>query len=69
MENNRTGWFIWAGKELSKDPDFFQSIHVEHLADRCPIVLPYLGLAPGWRFLVTADGYEDVWNDAVLLEV
>jgi hypothetical protein len=26
----------------------------------------YLGLAPGWRFLI-APGYEDVWFDEILL--
>ena len=30
--------------------------------------LPYLGLAPGWRFLI-APGYEDVWYDEKLLLV
>ncbi|WP_459213513.1 immunity protein Imm33 domain-containing protein [Paraburkholderia caribensis] len=28
--------------------------------------MPYLGLPPGWRFLI-AEGYEDVWEDAKLL--
>lgn len=68
VDGNRTGWFIWAGKDLSRDPDFFKSIHVSHLADRSPVLLPYLGLAPGWRFLV-AVGYEDVWYDGTLLNI
>jgi hypothetical protein len=30
--------------------------------------MKYLGLAPGWRFLV-APGYKDVWFDAKLLNI
>ena len=47
LEEGTTGWFIWAGEELSTDPDFFVPLHVhrgavdaalaaqlpEHLAD------------------------------------
>jgi hypothetical protein len=62
-----TGWYIWGGEDLSTAPDFFVPLHVEHLVDWCPQVIRYLGLPPGWRFLV-ADGYEDVWFDDTLLE-
>ena len=65
-EGGACGWFVWAGEELSADPDFFRPVHVGHLATGCPSVLPYLGLAPGWRFLI-APGYEDVWCDPSLL--
>lgn len=61
------GWYLWAGEVLSEDADFFEPLHVEHLADRCPEVLPYLSLPPGWRFLI-APGYEDVWLDLSLLD-
>lgn len=61
-----TGWYIWAGEVLSDDPDFFQPLHVAHLAEWCPTVLKYLGLPPGSRFLITAD-HEDVWFDETLL--
>ena len=50
------------GQLLDPAPDFFQPLHVEHLFERYPRVLPYLALPalpPGWRFLF-ADGYEDV---------
>src|SRR5688500_14544116 len=53
-----TGWFIWAG-EYSEDPEFFEPVHVEHLDRMFPQILPYLGLAPGWRFLI-APNHEDV---------
>lgn len=61
-----SGWYIWAGEEPSADPDFFVPLHIEHLPEWCPLVIPYLGLPPGWRFLVT-DDYEDVWEDSSLL--
>lgn len=63
-----TGWYIWAGEEFSTDPDFFVPLHVKHLNEWCPVVLKYLSLAPGWRFLVTND-YEDVWQDKSLLDI
>ena len=60
-----SGWFIWAG-EYSEDPDFFAPLHGEHLAERADFIMPYLGLAPGWCFLVTED-YEDVWFNPEIL--
>lgn len=64
-----TGWYIWAGEaEPSDDPEFFVPLHVEHLREWCPQVVKFLGLPPGWRFLI-ADKYEDVWEDSTLLEV
>ena len=43
-------------------PDFFDALHVEHLPDWWPEVLPYLALPPVWAFVI-APGYEDVWFD------
>lgn len=63
---NTTGWYIWAGEQFSEDDDFFKPLHVSHLDDWCSQVIPYLGLPPGWRFLI-ADEYEDVWFDECLL--
>lgn len=63
-----TGWYIWAGGEPSDDPDFFVPLHVEHLDTWCPEAIRFLGLPPGWRFLVAGD-YEDVWRDSSLLNV
>jgi hypothetical protein len=65
-EGDTTGWYIWAGETLSDDPSFFQPIHVSHLGEWCPAAIPYLGLPPGWRFLITSD-HEDVWHDDTLL--
>lgn len=66
-QGDTTGWYIWAGEEPPDKVDFVP-LHVAHLHEWCPRVLPLLGLAPGWRFLV-ADDYEDVWEDASLLNV
>ncbi len=66
--DDTAGWFIWGGStEPSTDPDFFEALHVAHLVECCPDVLPYLGLPPGWRFLIAPD-YEDVWFDASLID-
>lgn len=67
-EADTCGWYVWWGDTLSWGPAFFQPLHVEHLSDRCPEILPYLALAPGWRVQV-APGHEDVWYDANLLDV
>jgi hypothetical protein len=68
IEGDTSGWYIWAGEEFSEDPDFFIPLHIEHLPEWCPDVIKYLGLAPGWRFLI-APGHEDVWEDKSLLEI
>ena len=65
-DSGSTGWFIWGGEDYSEDPDFFEPLCVKHLHNWCPNIIPYLGLAPGWRFLVAKD-YEDVWFDKTLL--
>lgn len=67
-QGDTSGWYIWAGEELSTAPDLFEPLHVLHLAEWCPAVPRFLGLPPGWRFL-TAGDYEDVWEDPKLLDV
>lgn len=62
-----TGWFIWAGEEFSEDPDFFVPLHTVYLNDWVNDLHKYLGLAPGWRFLIAGD-YVDVWFDEQLLK-
>jgi hypothetical protein len=61
-----SGWYIWGGEMLGDSADFFQPLHVSHLPERCPTVLQYLALPPGWRFLL-APGQEDVWFDSTLV--
>lgn len=65
-QGDTTGWYIWGGDELSAEPDFFLPLHVGHLEEWCPLVLEFLGLPPGWRFLTDGD-YKDVWFDEGLL--
>ena len=67
-EGSLSGWFLFAGPgEPSEDEDFYQPVHMSHFPDLFPGILRYLGLPPGWRFLVAPD-YEDVWFDKNLLE-
>jgi hypothetical protein len=65
-ENNTCGWYIHGG-EFSTDPDFYQPLHVTHLAEYCPDIVPYLALPPGWRVLLAPD-HEDVWFDEEMLK-
>ena len=67
-EGDTTGWYIWCGEELSQAGDFFVPLHVAHLPTWCADALPFLGLAPGWRFL-KAGNYVDVWFDKELLRI
>jgi len=67
-ENGTCGWYLWAGTEFSDDPDFFTPLHAKHLFEHRPEVVAYLGLPPGWRFLI-APKYEDVWQDDSLLKI
>lgn len=60
--------YIWSGENFSEEPGFFVPWHAKHLHDRYPEIAKYLGLAPGWRFLI-APGHEDVWFDANLLNI
>ncbi len=67
-QGDTTGWYIWAGEECSEDPDFFKPLHVSHIKEWCGVVDKFLGLGPGWRFLIAGD-YVDVWYDESLLNV
>lgn len=65
-ENGTCGWYIYGG-EYSADTDFYQPLHVAHLPEHCPSIIPYLALPPGWRVLL-APSHEDVWFDGELLK-
>lgn len=67
-EGDTNGWYIWGGEKLSSDPDFFSPLHAKHLMDRSPAILKFLGLPPGYRFLL-ADNHLDIWYDESLLKV
>ncbi|MDB5187992.1 MAG: hypothetical protein JWO50_512 [Candidatus Kaiserbacteria bacterium] len=66
-----SGWFIWSSvKEIPQDnPNFFKPTHAQHIYESYPLISKYLGLPPGWRFLIDDKGYEDIWYDASLFEV
>lgn len=64
-ENGTCGWYIWGGEVMFEDADFFDPMHVQHLTEHYPKLIPYLALGPGWRVLL-APGHEDVWFDAAL---
>jgi hypothetical protein len=64
------GWYIWSGGEIPQGNDiFFNPIHPEHLLEKQPLVLKYLGLPYGYRFQIDDKGYEDVWFDQSILEI
>ena len=65
QDETSSGWYIWAGEQLSLAPDFFVTLAVSELARWAPLVMPYLGLPPGWRFVVT-EHHEDAWEDTEL---
>ncbi|TOP30679.1 hypothetical protein CGH19_15505 [Vibrio parahaemolyticus] len=67
-ENGTNGWYIWCGEDLSTNADFFEPLHVEHIVKYLPQVQAYLGLPPGYRFLIDNNGYEDIRYDSSLLE-
>jgi hypothetical protein len=48
--------------EYSDDEDFFSPQHAQHVFDARPEITEYLGLPPGWGFVI-APGFEDVWQD------
>ncbi len=65
-ENGMCGWLIGSGENTGA-LDFFETTHVAHLAETCPLALPFLDLPPGYRFITDKDGYVDVWFDEELL--
>src|SRR5690606_25720331 len=60
--STRVSWYIYAGEEVSSDADF-EILTVRELQDIAPEVLPYLALEQGFRFMIDADDYEDVWKE------
>lgn len=58
-------WFIYGG-ELEDGEDFFDVVSVKELEDIFPDAIPYLALEEGFRFMIDADEYEDVWKADLL---
>ncbi len=67
-EGETNGWYIWCGEVLLSNPDFLDPPHTRHLIDKCPQVIEFLGLPPGYRFMIAND-HVDVWYDPTLLKV
>ena len=66
-EHGTCGWYIWGG-DYSEHPEFFQPLHVHHMVECAPQLVPYLALAPGWRVLLAPEQTE-VWYDPALIVV
>lgn len=61
-EGENISWFFYCG-EFCDDDDFFKPMHIEHLSDYLPQVMPYVALEQGFRFVIDNEGYEDVWKE------
>ncbi|GAA4277923.1 immunity protein Imm33 domain-containing protein [Aquimarina mytili] len=70
IHDQTTGWYIWSGEDFDKSDDtFFEPVHLHHLIETYPDIIKFLGLEPGWRFLVADNAsYVDVWEDLSLLD-
>ena len=60
--DEQVAWYIYGGEQVSSDADF-EIMAVRELQDIAPEVLPYLALDQGFRFMIDADDYEDVWKE------
>uniref|UniRef100_UPI00406D35E3 immunity protein Imm33 domain-containing protein n=1 Tax=Acinetobacter sp. D009 TaxID=3138069 RepID=UPI00406D35E3 len=67
-EGENISWFFYCG-EFSEDDDFFKPIHISHLENYLPEVIPYLALEEGFRFVIDKQGYEDVWKEEYRLNL
>ena len=67
-EGNMNGWYFWGGEEFPLDDHAFSPVHPHHLTQLSPEVIEFLGLPPGYRFLIAGDEV-DVWFDPSLLDV
>ncbi|MGV3620670.1 MAG: immunity protein Imm33 domain-containing protein [Archangium sp.] len=60
------GWTFWTGdSDMSRaaKKSKFEIIEVQAIGERCPAVVPYLALPPGWAFVLGPDGYADVYEN------
>lgn len=67
-QGDTNGWYIWCGEEYLSTPDFFSPLHTRHVYEDHPQLIKFLGLAPGYRFLISGE-YVDVWFDPTILNV
>lgn len=64
---NQSGWYVWCGGNRFDRDDFFQEMSVFEFAGRVPLAYSFLGLPPGFKFLV-AGGHQRAWLEEGLLE-
>ena len=64
-DEDKVAWFIYGG-ELEDGKDFFDIITVKELEEIFPDALVYLALEEGFRFMIDAEEYEDVWREGAL---
>ena len=59
-ERGICGWYIWGGGSgrNSRAAGFFETMPVAHLLERCPQIMPFLALAPGWWVSIAPGGPE-----------
>lgn len=59
-ERGICGWYIWGGKggRHARAAGFFETLPVAHLLERCPQIMPFLALGPGWRVSLGVHGPE-----------
>ena len=59
-ERGICGWYIWGGAagRQSRAAGFFETMPVAHLLERCPQIMPFLALAPGWWVSIAPGGPE-----------
>ena len=67
------GWHVWCGDHplayddfLRLPQNFFSHITPRELIAHCPEAVKFLGLPPGYRFLVAGD-HIDIWYDGDIL--
>lgn len=61
LDDNNIGWFVYCGEYLADD-NFFEPIHISHLDNLLPEVLPYLALEDHFAFVIDGVDYEDVYK-------
>lgn len=64
-----SGWWIWFGDKRPRGFEkHYKTVHAAHLPQSLGTVVEFLGLAPGWSFMIN-EVSRDVWWDDSLLDV
>ena len=65
-KGEESGWYIWCGAHKKDSEAFFQKVSVYELSEMVPLAYAFLGLPPGFKFLI-AGGHQRAWLDENLL--